>query len=241
MTASKFEDARNAQLASDEDVNHVHTQKVIVDGVVLSLSDIEIGAVEIKDSTTNDRVHVSPAGLLSVDASSATVPISAVALPLPSGAATSGNQATEISAIGNTNTALGLLAKLTDTQPVSIAGVVSITFSGAQPVTGPLTDTQLRATPVPISGVVTAADTAVATNTAPTYIEGSANAESQDLNGNLRVRADNTDLILRDDRRLLEMQMVKLIEANVMAGIKRAGERTSYLDRRGFTGKGTSR
>ena len=43
------------------------------------------------------------------------------------------------------NTAIGLLAKLTETQPVSLASVPS------HAVTGPLTDTQLRATAVPVS------------------------------------------------------------------------------------------
>lgn len=38
----------------------------------------------------------------------------------------------------------------------SIDGKTPVLVSGAVPVTGPLTDTQLRATPVPISGTVTA-------------------------------------------------------------------------------------
>lgn len=43
--------------------------------VTISASDIEIGAVEIKNSTTDDRVTVSAAGALKVDASSVAVPI----------------------------------------------------------------------------------------------------------------------------------------------------------------------
>lgn len=45
-------------------------------------------------------------------------------------------------------TELELKANLTDTQPVGVVGTV--------PVSGPLTDVQLRATPVPVSGTVTA-------------------------------------------------------------------------------------
>jgi hypothetical protein len=160
MTASKFEQGRNPTLASDE-AGGVHTPKVIVDGVILSSSDIEIGAVEIKDGTTNDRVHVNAAGQLSVDGSGVTQPISAAALPLPTGASTSSNQATIISNTGNSATSLSSI----DTKvPALIGGRIPVVLpaggSGLTdtelratpvPVTGPLTDTQLRATPVPTS------------------------------------------------------------------------------------------
>lgn len=46
------------------------------------------------DGTNLRAVKVSAAGLVSVDASGATVPVSATALPLPTGAATAANQAT---------------------------------------------------------------------------------------------------------------------------------------------------
>jgi hypothetical protein len=48
---------------------------VAAGNVTLATADIEIGAVELKDSTTNDRVAVSAAGRLSVDASGVPVPI----------------------------------------------------------------------------------------------------------------------------------------------------------------------
>jgi hypothetical protein len=63
-----------------------------------------------------------------------TQPVSAASLPLPAGAATSAKQDT-----GNTSLA-SIDGKLTNPLPVS----------------GPLTDAQLRATPVPVSGTVTA-------------------------------------------------------------------------------------
>lgn len=98
-----------------DDQTKAFTPYTKIDGgtFTLNVSDIQIGAIEIKDGTTDDRAHVTPGGLLAVDASGAVVPISATALPLPSGAATSANQTSVISAIGNTNTALGLQAKLT--------------------------------------------------------------------------------------------------------------------------------
>lgn len=58
-------------------------------------------------------------------------------------------------------TELLLKAKLTDTQPVSIASMPSTPVTGTfwqatQPVSGPATDAELRATPLPVSGTVTA-------------------------------------------------------------------------------------
>lgn len=86
----------------------------------------------------------------------ATQPISAAALPLPSGASTSANQATEIASLASIDSKL--------TSPLA--------------VTGPLTDTQLRATPVPISGTVTASNPSVSTTGAAvpasaTFVGGS--------------------------------------------------------------------
>jgi hypothetical protein len=62
------------------------------------------------------------------------VPVSLGSSPLPAGAATAANQATEIASLSSIDSKL--------TSPLT--------------VTGPLTDTQLRASPVPISGTVTA-------------------------------------------------------------------------------------
>lgn len=82
----------------------------------------------------------------------ASQPVSAATLPLPTGAATDAELALLL-------TELQELTRPTDTQPVSIASAVPVTgtfFQATQPVSGPLTDTQLRATAVPISGTVTA-------------------------------------------------------------------------------------
>ena len=78
-------------------------------------------------------------GALIVDASSATVPISAVALPLPAGAATEATLATRA-----TEATLALIKAKTDNLDVALS---------TRAVTG-LTDAELRASAVPISGVV---------------------------------------------------------------------------------------
>jgi hypothetical protein len=93
------------------------------------------------------------------------VPVSAAALPLPSGAATeAGNLATIAGKDFATQTTLALIRAKTDnidvalstrTKPADQQHVI-VDSSAAVPVTGPLTDTQLRATPVPVSGTVTA-------------------------------------------------------------------------------------
>ena len=97
----------------------------------------------------------------------------------------------------STNTSGGLRVDGSGvTQPVSIAASVA--------VTGPLTDAQLRATPVPVSGTVTASNASVSatgsappasatlsggsvTTSAPTYTTGQMNALSLNTSGGLRV------------------------------------------------------
>jgi hypothetical protein len=88
------------------------------------------------------------------------VPISAAALPLPSGAATSALQTTGNTSVGNIDTktpALGQAAMAAST-PVVIANNQT-----AVPVSGPLTDTQLRATAVPVSAASLPLPTGAAT------------------------------------------------------------------------------
>lgn len=91
-----------------------------------------------------------------------TQPISASSLPLPTGAATSALQTAGNSSLSSIDGKIPANLTVTSTrllvdgsgvtQPVS--GTVSI--SGSVAVTGPLTDAELRASAVPISGTVTA-------------------------------------------------------------------------------------
>lgn len=95
-----------------------------------------------------------------------TQPVSAASLPLPSGASTSAKQP----ALGTAGTpsadvitvqgAASMTALKVDgsavTQPVSGPLTDAQLRASAVPISGALTDTQLRATPVPVSGTVTA-------------------------------------------------------------------------------------
>lgn len=86
------------------------------------------------------------------------VPVSAASLPLPSGAATSAKQDTGNTSVGSIDTktpALGQ-ALAAASVPVVLPAAQITTLTPPTPQTDALTDTQLRATPVPVSGTVTA-------------------------------------------------------------------------------------
>lgn len=88
------------------------------------------------------------------------------------------------------------------TQPVSLASVpphdvtnagvfaVQVTSAPTTAVTGPLTDTQLRATAVPVSGTLTANSTALVTANNPLLAEGATQQLSVDNQGYLRTKND---------------------------------------------------
>ena len=96
-------------------------------------------AVVISDATTGDKVAVTPAGAVTTDGSAVTQPVSAAALPLPTGAAT---EAT-----------LALIKAKTDNLDVALS---------TRAVTG-LTDAQLRASAVPVSATSLPLPTGAAT------------------------------------------------------------------------------
>lgn len=104
-------------------------------------------------------------GTFLVDGSAVTQPISAVSLPLPTGAATAALQTQPGVDIGDVTVNNGAGAAAVNIQDggnsITVDGSVGITGSVA--VTGPLTDAELRATPVPVSFV--AATTTLATVT----------------------------------------------------------------------------
>lgn len=102
----------------------------------------------------------------------ATQPVSAASLPLPTGASTETTLALIKAKTDNIDVVLSTRTKPADQQHVIVDSSATVAVTGpltdaqlrATPVpvsgtvtaTGPLTDTQLRATPVPISGTVTA-------------------------------------------------------------------------------------
>jgi hypothetical protein len=111
---------------------------------------------KLVDSGGTNAASVSAAGALKVDGSAVTQPVSAAALPLPSGASQEHTTAVSPHAVRLTDgTAFFKPTTPSDTQPVSIAATV--------PVSGPLTDTQLRASAVPVSAASLPLPTGAAT------------------------------------------------------------------------------
>lgn len=141
--------------------------------VTLTVSDVQIGAVELKDADTDTRAKVrssDPAagdnGLVVRNIPSGTQAISAASLPLPAGAATQATlqnvetYVSEIPAQGQATMAASMPVVIASNQtPVSVTGPLTdaqlratpVPVSGTVTATGPLTDAQLRATPVPVS------------------------------------------------------------------------------------------
>lgn len=101
-------------------------------------SDIEIGAVELKNGTDDTRATITAANALKVDGSAVTQPVSAATLPLPSGAATSANQST---IIGHLDGVEGLLSTI-DADTSTLAGAVSGTEMQVDVITMPTTTVQ---------------------------------------------------------------------------------------------------
>jgi hypothetical protein len=118
------------------------------------------------------------------------IPVSAASLPLPSNAAseTGGNLATVKTNTDKLDIALSALrdalrgaSSKTLTDVVTALTGLSVSISGTVTVTGGLTDTQLRATPVPVSGTVAATESGTWTvqpgntaNTTAWKVDGSA-------------------------------------------------------------------
>lgn len=139
--------------------------------ISVDVGDISLGSITIKDGASGDLAAVDAFGRVSVDGSSVTQPISAAALPLPGGASTAANQTTIISALGDivTNTTglateAGQVAQQAALEDIvtAVQGTLTIAFAAPQhaiidntvTITGALTDTQLRASAVPISGAI---------------------------------------------------------------------------------------
>lgn len=130
-----------------------------------------------------------------------TQPVSAAALPLPTGAATSANQATEITSLASIATSVGGTLAVSGTfwqatQPVSIGAAVSVTgtfFQATQPVsaaslplpTGASTDVAQSST---TSGQTGGLSQAAVLTAAPTYVTGNTNPLTMSTSGEMRVQ-----------------------------------------------------
>jgi hypothetical protein len=181
------------------------------------LTNTELRATPVPVSGT-----ISTGGLTDAQLRASAVPVSAASLPLPAGAATAALQtqpgvdigdvtinntagagAVNIQDGGNSITVdgtvtanTGLSQPVTDAQlratPVPVSGTVS---------TGGLTDVQLRATPVPVSGTITATVTGVSTAANQTTIIGHVDGIETAIastNTKLDTIITNTDSALTD-------------------------------------------
>lgn len=161
-------------------------------------------------SISQDRTgHLRTTGLTDTQLRASAVPVSAAALPLPTGASTEATLALIKAKTDNIDVALSTRTKPADTQKVDGSAViqpVSGTFwqatqpvsAAALPLPAGASTSALQTTgnaslasidakltnPLPVSGAVTDSK---ATAAAPTYVEASSNPLSTDLAGNLRV------------------------------------------------------
>lgn len=127
-------------------------------------------ATEIASLASIDSKLTSPLAvtgpLTDAELRASAVPVSAASLPLPTGAATAANQATEIASLASIDSKLtSPLAVTAASLPLPTGAATETTLAAAAvslvsidskltsplAVTGPLTDTQLRASAVPVS------------------------------------------------------------------------------------------
>lgn len=126
------------------------------------------GSVAVTGPLTDTQLRASAvpiSGTVTANAGTGTMAVSAAALPLPTGAATSALQTSGNSSLSSidTKTLAAGQGTMAASSPVVIASnqssipvtLASTTITGSVAVTGPLTDTQLRAVAVPVSGTVT--------------------------------------------------------------------------------------
>lgn len=119
------------------------------------------------------------------------VPVSAASLPLPTGAATAALQTQPGVDIGDVtiNNASGASAVNIQDGGNSLTVDGTVAISGSVAVTGPLTDTQLRATPVPISAAALPLPSGAATQTTLATVETDLTIINANLtNGNQIVK-----------------------------------------------------
>ena len=146
------------------------TNKLPVEAT-FTTGDIQIGAVELKNATFDDRVAVintaptTEFGVVTRNIPSGTQVVSAASLPLPAGAATSAKQLPDNHQVTVSNQI---------DQPIEEGGtmVANKGTGWVDPQTDALTDTELRATP--ISVLPSPAGTGTLANGAETTVAGTA-------------------------------------------------------------------
>lgn len=122
--------------------------KVTLDGETIDVNVVSGSGGGLTDAELRATPVPVDTGLVQPTTPADTQPISAASLPLPSGASTEATLALIKAKTDNLDVLLSTRTKPADQQHVIIDSSASIA------VTGPLTDAQLRATPVPVSGTV---------------------------------------------------------------------------------------
>lgn len=145
---------------------------------------------------TDTQLRATPvpvSGTVTANAGSGTLAVSAAALPLPSGASTSALQTqpgVDIGDVTINNATGGAAVNVQDGgNSLTVDGTVAV--SGSVAVTGPLTDAQIRATPLPISGTVTVTDGSGALNV---IVDSGTTTVTQGTGTNLHTVVDSGTL-----------------------------------------------
>lgn len=192
----------------------------VINGTGAAAVNIQDGgnSLTVDGPVTNTELRATPVPvsgpLTDAQLRATAVPVSSSSLPLPTGAATEATLSSLNSKVTAVNTGAVVIASgtTTVTQATGTNLHVVVDTAPTTAVTGPLTDTQLRATAVPVSGTVTVTPSGtqtvtgnktsnnaapgatnigtlggVATAAAPSYSEGNQVALSTDLSGALRV------------------------------------------------------
>lgn len=130
----------------------------------------------------SNQSAVPVSGTVTANAGTGTMAVSAATLPLPSGASTSALQTTGNSSLSSidTKTLAAGQALMTASSPVVIASnqsaipttLASTTITGSVAVTGPLTDAQLRASPLYVNALIDGGHVTVTVINQPTVNQG---------------------------------------------------------------------
>lgn len=138
--------------------------EIAASDITLNVDAISLGTIELQGASSGNIAEVTSSHALLVDGSATVQPVSISSIPLATNASTASAQTsaqTSLTSIDTSTQALGAKTDAknaaTDTTSVSVISVLkqisaSIQAPPSQAVTGPLTDTQLRATAVPVSG-----------------------------------------------------------------------------------------
>jgi hypothetical protein len=156
---------------NDADTNtKLATIDTVLDNIKLDTTAL-VGVINVEETTVSTN-GLAVGGINSTgDFKKFKVESDGSMVAIINGVATETKQDTQITALGSLLTELQAKADLSETQPVSIAGTVA--------VSGPLTDAQLRATAVPISGGFLT-DAQLRATAVPVSVSGVATEAKQD-------------------------------------------------------------